>query len=115
MEATHEITDQVIDDILTAAFEGGINYWCSRVRIKAGTVLGEPGRWASECVSRGATLELLDGEDEWHDLDRGAIERGIRQAATDNDLHVDVWYEGHDADDADVAVQLAIYGEVVYQ
>ena len=32
-----EITDEMIDDILCAAFEGGSNYWCIRVLIL--------GRW----------------------------------------------------------------------
>lgn len=110
-----EITNQMIDDILCAAFEGGINYWCGNVM-----VLGdwpEGAKYASECPSRGGQLALPEQDDyetTWHPLDRGRIEAGIRKAAIESNQSVEEFYENHDAGDADCAVQYALFGEVVY-
>jgi hypothetical protein len=117
-----EITDQMIDDILCAAFEGGINYWADATRILGDWPAG--AHFASEAVSRGGNVAVCEADDferTWHPLDRERIERGIRLAAqrwkrggTRQQLTVEQWYEDHDAAEADVAVQLAIFGEVVY-
>jgi hypothetical protein len=124
-----EITDQMIDDILSTAFEGGINYWCDETMIlrlsdayafKRDEFDGElHRRWASQVPSTPmgliAICEADDFERTWHPLDRERIERGIRTAAREfAGESVEEWYESHDASDADIAVQLAIFGKVVY-
>ena len=55
-----EITGRDIDDIMATALEGGITYWCTRVKVK-GEYLGE---YASEQISRGGTLKIYDSEGE---------------------------------------------------
>ena len=36
------VTDQDLEDIITTAFYGGINYWCERARPKGGHWKGSP-------------------------------------------------------------------------
>lgn len=52
------LTQQDIDDIMVAALEGGINYWCR----KAEAVGGYLGECASDQISRGGSLILYDAE-----------------------------------------------------
>lgn len=49
-----EITDQYIDDMITGALEGGINYWA----VKAVPVDYLDCEFASEVVSKGGTLKI---------------------------------------------------------
>lgn len=120
------ISDQLIDDTLCTALEGGINYWA---------IGAEPMVWpsaeskmfpgespyASEVVSMGATLlitldpELADEGRPVYLLTAAMMKKGIREycklrkctpAALDDDPV--------DASGADVIVQLALFGEVVY-
>ena len=53
------VSDEDIDDIMSAALDGGITYWCGRAEV-VGEYLGE---YASEQISRGGTLKLYDVED----------------------------------------------------
>ena len=63
------INDKDVEDILCAAFEGGINYWCDDV-----TPIGDwLGEYASEHIANGGTAELHDTEeDKRHRIDAGA-------------------------------------------
>lgn len=112
------IKEEDIDDIMCAAFEGGINYWCNTAEV-VGDYLGE---YASEQISRGGTLRLHDMEAEkvyeltldmfingfklW--VENGANEFG---GVTANGI-VDTC--NIDAADADAIIQYAIFGEVIY-
>lgn len=113
-----KITDEDIDDIMSAALEGGVNYWCYRVDVVGGNYLGE---WAHEQISRGGRLRLFDAEsdDTWI-LSRKKFLEGFRR-------WVEKGYDSNgacssngvdccliDAGDADVIVQLAIFGDVVF-
>ena len=112
VELVIQLTRQDIDDIMVAALEGGINYWCFKV-----DVLGEYlGEYASEQISRGGSLKLYDrenGEKYWLDLEK--LLKGF-----------ELWVEGEaggaivvdcceiDAGCADEIIQYALFGEVVY-
>lgn len=110
-EKQFTITSEDIDDIMCDALESGIGYWCGRAKVN-GEYLGE---YASDQISRGGSLTLYDIEDddEKYVLDlvkflngyRLAIEQGYFSGDLDDD---------YDAGTADVIVQLAIFGEVVY-
>ena len=54
------LTQQDVDDIMVAALEGGITYWCDEAKV-VGEYLGE---YASEQISRGGTLILHDAEED---------------------------------------------------
>ena len=114
----YEVTSQDIDDIMVAALEGGINYWCRKVKV-VGDYLGE---YASEQISRGGSLILYDAEssDHW-ELDLEKLMNGIQKAIEDNWFDDYDWYvDGKldtieiDAEVADTIIQLALFDELVF-
>jgi hypothetical protein len=110
---------EFIGDVLATAFEGGINYWCSEVRIKNDNWFG--GEYASEVVANGGVVELIDFEDEnkAYELDLPMIISGIAMAVSEFGNEITYHNDGcevedYDADFADAAVQYAVFGEVIY-
>lgn len=109
------LTQQDVDDIMVAALEGGITYWCDEAKV-VGEYLGE---YASEQISRGGTLILHDaeeGEEHLFTIEqfmqgfRLYLEQGCYVNIEDNAIDTcDI-----DASDADCIVQFGIFGEVVY-
>lgn len=120
---------QIVDDILTAAWEGGSSYWAeaallrlpTRIRHRD-TVLDTDGRtYAGEIVANGgwyAIGERGDFDDPsempWHPLDLDRLRAGIRRAAEHFGYSVARFYDEHDAGMADVALQFAVLGDLVY-
>jgi hypothetical protein len=122
-----KISDQLVDDTLCTALEGGITYWAAKADpvawpegAESRMFPGEPA-WASELLSRGVDI-VIELHPDWneargerHTLTLAKFKKGIRKlcelrkvtpAALEDDPL--------DADGADVAVQLALFGEVVY-
>ena len=117
------MTQQDIDDIMVAALEGGINYWCWRVVVQ-GDYLGE---YASEQISRGGKLavwidEPFEDDKTCYMLDRDKFLAGFKlwlekggdsyDAIDYSDGSVDCGQI--DATCADEIVQYALFGEVVF-
>ena len=109
------LTQQDVDDIMVAALEGGINYWCREAEV-VGEYLGE---YASDQISRGGSLILHDSEssDKW-ELTLEKFLNGVKLYFEDG-CHVQV--EDNridagdiDAGDADGIIQFALFGEVVF-
>ena len=115
--------DNLFHDIFTTALEGGINYWCQCSAY----------HWSNEDL-RGFYADVEDVEDEDEDgncrqyfIDRSVIAKGYRLATTDYAERIS-WSSGDnpplvitdetdwdfDALDADVIVQLGLFGDVVY-
>ena len=116
---TIKITTEDIDDIMCAALEGGINYWCGNAKV-VGEYLGE---YASEQIARGGSLILTDFEDEeeQYELTRPKLLNGIKLAADEGYYTEYDWINGNeldtcqiDADVADAIIQLALFGDIVY-
>lgn len=114
------LTSEDVDDIVTTAFEGGINYWCGQVSID-----GEPlGDCASEHVSKGGSVTLYDKVDSKEfTLDRDAVVRGIAEYIAHDGFEIlEVSKAGRatvdpgfvDANVADSIVQYAVFGDIVY-
>ena len=120
-----------MDALLTTAIEGGANYWCQRVTLTAGavtpdpTAFGEIGMpWYVVAFQAGAEMMVepddYSGESEPVWLDHAAGIRGLsllvdgkycaKRYATDLIENKDA----ADADTADVWLQLAVFGEVIY-
>ena len=109
------LTQQDVDDIMVAALEGGINYWCREAEV-VGEYLGE---YASDQISRGGSLILHDSEssDKWElTLEKFLngvklyFEQGCHVQVEDNAIEIgDI-----DAGDADCIVQFALFGEEVF-
>lgn len=112
------ITEEDIDDIMASALEGGITYWCDSTTV-VGDYLGE---FASEQIARGGTLELHDmEEDATYELTTEKLINGIKLAVEYGYYKNYGWCDGHyldtgeiDALVADVIVQLALFGDVIY-
>lgn len=117
IEITINVSVETIDDIMCAALEGGITYWCGAANV-VGEYLGED---ASEQIARGGTLELVDIEDdsEVFELTRDKFLAGLKQFIID-DNRFDLIEGGEidtgmlDSADADCIVQYALFGEIVY-
>ena len=112
------LTQQDVDDIMVAALEGGINYWCREAEV-VGEYLGE---YASEQISRGGALTLYDAEssDKWT-LDLEKFLNGVKLWLQNGDDRYDA-LQGDgtldtgeiDGEMADMIVQYALFGEVVF-
>lgn len=110
------VTDEDIDDIMSAALDGGITYWCCKAEV-VGEYLGE---YASEQISRNGTLKLYDAEgDAIYDLTLDKFLMGVRLwienehnfELTDTE-RLDVGQI--DAFAADLIIQYALFNGVIY-
>ena len=110
---TATITQQQVDDLLCTAFEGGITYWCGSAQVQG--EWPEGARWISDTLSRGATIALHDMEgDEVYHLTLDKFLTGLAKACAFRKQSVDRFFDGHDAIEADIVVQFAVLGEIVY-
>ena len=117
VEIEIKIAQEDIDDIMSAALEGGINYWCEKAEVN-GDYLGE---YASEQISRGGNLKLYDSEDDKvYTLTREKLLEGIRKYLADPNKPYDI-LDGNtldccmvDAVVADMMIQYAIFGDLIY-
>ena len=118
-----EVTESDIDDIVTTAFEGGINYWCKKVEV-VGDYLGE---YASDQISRNGKLKIylhedVDGETMYL-LSQSKLLAGIKMYL-ENIHPYDITYRNGteieldtcqvDAEVADMIIQYALFKEVVF-
>ena len=118
VELNMNLTQQDIDDIMCAALEGGICYWCRRAEVVEEKRCSE---WGHEQIARGGALILHDAEssDKWElNLEKFLtgfklwVEKGYdRYGAVKHD-HIDAYQI--DGEAADLIVQLALFGDVVF-
>ena len=110
------ITGQTIDDIMSAALEGGINYWCNYVETVESVCFGD---YVSEHISRSGSLRLYDSEeDKQYILTLTKFLKGVSlYVANGPDAII---YNGEvdasevDALVADAIVQYALFDDVIY-
>lgn len=108
---TAKVTLEELNDILTAAVEGGAGYWAQVRRY----------RWQNRPI---VSVEFREREYEsaekpgWHEvnsLDLLPILPKIKDhSGQANGWNIREIVENHDAEIADIAVQLVIFGEVIY-
>ena len=120
------VTQERIKDLLITAFEGGSNYWyfIREFVYPAGQTqesLGIECQHDGELIFRGGHMIIDDVEDGEQSelsgkiLDMDAIKRGLNLMAEKYPKHWnDFIQENEDADTADVFLQLAVYGDIVY-
>lgn len=112
------LTREDIDDIMSAALDGGITYWCYRAE-----VVGEYlGTYASDQISRDGTFRLfVDNEDDEPDARELNLERflnGVRRYVSE--LNPGIVSNGKldvcdiDACAADSIIQFALFDEIVF-
>ena len=112
-----KVSDKDIDDILCAAFEGGISYWAIKARPKNDNFFG--ASYASDAMTKGATIIIETDDGQSLELTKDKFMDGLQKAATRcNHLFkmegdgLDIGYI--DANAADVIVQMAVFGEPIY-
>lgn len=116
--ASFTLNEDMVDQILVTAFDGsygGSNYWADLLELKKEShPYGRSDMWSEVLIQ-----EREDGEK--HKVDKERLARGLK-------LYIEkgMISEGHladtiqsvatdfDANDADVIVQLAVFGEVTY-
>lgn len=111
------VTMQDVDDIMSTALGGGINYWCKRAEV-VGEYLGE---YASDQISRGGTLILHDSEGEdKYELTLDKLLKGIQMYVANPNAPYKIVYNSEldtcqvDATVADMIIQFALFGVIVY-
>lgn len=117
----YTITPEMVDDILTAAMEGGVDYWTRSVRVIGdvpasvkSTLFPGDEPFTSEMLTKGFDLRWVDDEGKAHVLTLRKMKAGIKKASEHFRQTPAVFHEDHDATSGDVAVQFALFGEVVY-
>lgn len=110
----HTITTEQLADLMVAAFEGGINYWCGKVTII------EPEKWgnklASDIVAEGGDLILYDAEstDKWELTHKKLLNAIPKVLDWGGFSDVEEMCENHDAETADVLIQFAVFDEITF-
>ncbi len=113
VNVTITFTREFLADILCTAVEGGINYWAAISGVQRNENLGVV------CCS---VKDAEDDEDEWHDVSTDTIIKGIELYLSNNDNMTRRLYQellsgnsaDYDVDDADLLVQLGLFGNIVY-
>ena len=119
-----KVTDEDLDQIMSSALESGILYWCDKAEVCENRYFGE---FAHEQISRGGSLRLHDAErDINHVLKLSDVKKGIAlylaNYKASNVITPDIRdYEtgglnmyNIDATVADMVVQYALFGDVIY-
>ena len=116
-----EISDELIEDVLCCAFEGGITYWANNVSCKDNDDMKKVGGWKHEYLTKtkkkDAVMYIHDTEsEEKYPITKKSIIDALQKM--DNLKYTktldNILGEVYDADDADVFVQIACFGQVIY-
>jgi len=124
-----KITDELVDDTLCTALEGGITYWAVGAEQRSGPANptskmfpGEPA-YASELLTMGGSLDIIVDESlvdddvvkEHNLLTLTAMKRGIRKyCEIRKTTPAKILDDPLDAGEADVVVQLALFGDIIF-
>lgn len=97
------VTDEDVNAIIDSAFRG-TGYWCDKA-----TLIGEQDKFMiTEGLTHGCYFKLHDIEqNKWHNLTLKKLLKGLSLAK-----NFDI--DNFDQTDADQAIQLALFGEVLY-
>ena len=117
-----EISDELIENILCGAFEGGITYWADNVSCHDNEDMKKVGGWKHEYLTK---TKKKDAKLIIHETDGGDVaisKKSIIDALQKMDDQkngctkalASILNETYDADDCDIVVQMACFGEVVY-
>jgi hypothetical protein len=116
IEKSLELSNENIDDLLAAAFEGGINYWCKKVKALKLLKPEHDGLFLSQLLPLGYTLVLFDAEsqDKW-ELTLEKFLKAVKWYCEEYGyINIDDLMNEHDATTADLIVQYALFNEIVF-
>lgn len=107
----NDVTDEIVSDLCSAAFYGGITYWCDRITVKG----GHENMTGGEALLAGKTLRLHEiEEDKWHELTLYQYIQGLKKYCEDRLVPLTDVHENHDAFTGDSIIQFALFGEEIY-
>ena len=117
-----EISDELIEHILCSAFEGGITYWAENISCKDNEDMKKVGGWKHKYLTK---TKKKDAKLIVHTISGGEVtmsKKSIIDALQKMDTPEykytkalgRILNDTYDADDADIVVQTACFGEVVY-
>ena len=118
-----EISDELIEHILCSAFEGGITYWANNISCEDNKDMKKVGGWKHEYLTRtkkkDAVMYIHDAETEdKYPITKKSIIDALQKMDTPEYKYTKalgrILDETYDADDTDIVVQTACFGEVVY-
>ena len=117
-----EISDELIEHILCSAFEGGITYWANNVSCEDNKDMKEVGGWKHEYLTktkkRDAVMYIHTMQGGKVKITKSLIIEALQQMDDPEYNYTKalnrLLNDGWDADDADIVVQTACFGEVVY-
>tara|TARA_R100000781_G_scaffold109670_1_gene74731 strand:+ start:1738 stop:2127 length:390 start_codon:yes stop_codon:yes gene_type:complete len=118
----HEISDDLIESLLCCAFEGGITYWANNVICEDKEDMKKVGGWKHEYLTK---TKKKDAVMFIHDIDGGRAritKKQIIDALQEMDFKENgctkalqrILSGNYDSDDADLMVQMACFGKVIY-
>jgi|TARA_R110002074_G_scaffold120750_2_gene254676 hypothetical protein len=118
-----EIQDKLIGDILCTAFEGGITYWANNVSCKDKEDMQKVGGYKHEYLTKtklkDAIMYIHESETgEKYPITKKSIIDALQKMDTPEYRYTEALNRllngDWDAIDADIVVQTACFGEVVY-
>jgi hypothetical protein len=134
IQTTFTFTEQHLSNILVTAFEGGVGHWCQIVKFEIPEGAVPPAEIEDIADFKHGWAPLVEGGGIWVQdtenpgknnpdaefqrtlLDRAALESGLTLCAKHHpNVFARIMDDGqYDAGDADIVIQLAIMGGVVF-
>lgn len=114
MSDANKITTQDVSDTWENAI-CSIGYWAGRADYV--TMDKITHRYGGDYLADGGVIHVYEEDTKertCRSLTRVKLESGIRKAAEHRGLTVRRFMDEQDVEDADIAVQLALFGEIVY-
>ena len=119
---TIEIKDELIEDILCSAFEGGITYWANNISCEDREDMLKVKGWKHEHLTKtkkkDAAIFIHTMEGGKYKITKKSIIDGLQKM--DNSEYgctkalKRILDETYDAYDTDIVVQIACFGKVIY-
>ena len=126
IKRTIEITDEMIEDLLCSAFEGGSTYWANNVSCEDNEDMKKVGGWKHEYLTKTKKknavmfIHTIDDNDEIHgySITKQSIIDALQKMDSPEHKYTKslqrILNETWDACDSDIVLQTACFGEVIY-
>jgi hypothetical protein len=103
------VSNLALDDILATCFVGGSNYWIDKIAVVEGDYRG--AKHSFQVISRGGKVWIYVKDDKEYLLTEDKLLTGCEIYANSSRT----WEPDHfDAEDTDLILQYALFGDIVY-
>ena len=118
-----QISDDLIESLLCSAFEGGITYCANNVSCEDKEDMKKVGGWKHEYLTKTKKKDAVMFIHEIYGGKTKITKKSIIDALQKMDYKENgctkalqrILNEQYDSDDADIVVQMACFGEVIYE